>query len=91
MQVVIDRYQKYGIKPRSDENLQTFQMDYYRFSKDYDAFKRLAETYVDSLIRITSYNVCYTKLLRILGLMSVLNYYPKIYRVYPNTLIGAVY
>jgi len=54
MQVLIDRYQKYGIKPRSDENLQTFQMDYYRFSKDYDAFKRLAETYVDSLMTLES-------------------------------------
>jgi len=52
MQVLIDRYQKYSIKPRSDENLQTFQMDYYRFSKDYDAFKRLAEVYVDSLMSL---------------------------------------
>jgi len=54
MQVVIDRYQQYGIKPRTDENLQTFQMDYYRFSKDYDAFKRLAETYLDSLMALES-------------------------------------
>ncbi|WP_163710044.1 thioredoxin family protein [Mangrovibacterium lignilyticum] len=54
MQVVIDRYQQYGIKPRGNENLQTFQMDYYRFSKDYDAFKQLAENYVDSLMGLES-------------------------------------
>ncbi len=54
MQVVIDRYQQYGIKPRMDENLQTYRMDYYRFSKNYDAFKRLAEVYVDSLISLQS-------------------------------------
>ncbi|RKD90926.1 thioredoxin family protein [Mangrovibacterium diazotrophicum] len=54
MQVLIDRYQQYGIKPRANENLQTFQMDYYRFLKDYDTFKQLAENYVDSLMNLES-------------------------------------
>lgn len=55
MKIIIDRFQKYDdIKGKSDDNLNTYQLDYYRFSKQNDAFKRLAEKYVDSLINAES-------------------------------------
>lgn len=54
MRVVIDRFQEYNLKPKSGDNLATYKMDYYLFSKDYNSFKRLAEKYVDSLISLKS-------------------------------------
>ncbi|TRZ42413.1 thioredoxin family protein [Robertkochia solimangrovi] len=54
MRVIIDRLQQYDIKPRSEDDINTFKMDLYRFSNDYDSFKRLAEKYVDSLIQLKS-------------------------------------
>ncbi len=54
MLVVIDRYQRYGLRARSGDDLNTYKMDYYRLAKDYDAFKRLAEVYVDSLVALES-------------------------------------
>ena len=54
MRVVMDRYQQYDFRARLGDDLNTFKMDYYRFSKDYDGFKRSAETYVDSLKNLQS-------------------------------------
>ncbi len=54
MKVLIDRYQQYDLRAKSGDDLNTFKMDYYRFAKDYDAFKRLAEVYVDSLVALES-------------------------------------
>ncbi len=54
MQVVIDRYQQYDLRARSGDDLNTFKMDYYRFSKDTLAFKNLTEHYVDSVMQLTS-------------------------------------
>lgn len=53
MRVVIDRLiENSDLKTPSGDNVHTLQMDYYRYSQDYTAFKRLAERYVDSLMRL---------------------------------------
>lgn len=54
MQVIIQRVKEYDLRPKSGDNATTYLMDYYRFSKDYEAFKRLAEEYVDSLMNLKS-------------------------------------
>ncbi len=54
MRVVMERFQAYNLKSKSGDNLDTYKMDYYRFSKDYGSFKRLAEKYVDSLMNLKS-------------------------------------
>ncbi|CAM1339835.1 thioredoxin family protein [Tenacibaculum aestuarii] len=50
MKVVIERYKTGDYRSKSGDNLTTYTMDYYRFSKNYEAFKRLAEQYIDSLM-----------------------------------------
>ena len=50
MKVVIERYKTGDYRSKSDDNLTVYTMDYYRYSKNYEAFKRLAEQYIDSLM-----------------------------------------
>ena len=54
MKTVIDRFETGEFRKKSGDNLTTYKMDYYRFSENNDAFKRLAEQYIDSLMHLNT-------------------------------------
>ena len=61
--------------------LQELQLDFdYMVGAQLDGFETMVKLTKDAPIRITSYNVCYTKLLRYLLLRSFLRIIDKLYR-----------
>nr|WP_299033060.1 hypothetical protein [uncultured Tenacibaculum sp.] len=50
MKVVIERYKTGDYRSKSDDNLTVYTMDYYSYSKNHEAFKLLAEQYINSLM-----------------------------------------
>lgn len=72
MKVVIERYKTGDYRSKSDDNLTVYTMDYYRYSKNYEAFKRLAEQYIDSLMNQKTIKKLRKKT------VSIINFIPKI-------------
>ncbi|WP_439185552.1 thioredoxin family protein [Carboxylicivirga taeanensis] len=51
MALVIEKTKEYDLSIRRGDDLTTYQLDYYLFKQDNEAYKSLAKSYVDSLIQ----------------------------------------